>query len=268
MYRLYLFPGGRRAALTLSYDDGGKQDRKLVGIMNRYGIRGTFHLNTGSLGTESRVSLSEAAELYKGHEVSVHTVNHEFLTELPNEAVIAEILNDRRLLEDAVGYPVRGMSYPYGRLNRRIKDILAACGIVYSRGVVSTNDFGIPEDFLKWQPTCHHNGDLNGLADRLLDMLGGWRREPKLFYVWGHSFEFDRNGNWNLIEEFCAKMGGRDDIWYATNIEIFDYIAARSRLEFSADCRTVHNPSAISVWVDDRGVPVEVHPGETLRQRL
>ncbi|MEJ0000406.1 MAG: hypothetical protein WDO13_15365 [Verrucomicrobiota bacterium] len=65
--------------------------------------------------------------------------------------------------------------------------------------------------------------------------LGLWRSQLRLLYVWGHSYEFDRDKNWELIEQFGAKVGGRDDIWYATNIEIVDYCEALRRVEFSAD---------------------------------
>jgi len=72
--------------------------------------------------------------------------------------------------------------------------------------------------------------------------------------VWGHSYEFDQDGNWELIESFWRYIGGRPDNWYATNIEIRDYMEAFERLQFTADCRIVRNPSAASVWIyaDDR----------------
>ena len=63
-------------------------------------------------------------------------------------------------------------------------------------------------------------------------------------------------------------MGGKEDIWYATNIEIYDYIEAYNRLQWSADMTMVHNPSAISVWIkkaphDEDSITVEIKPGET-----
>ena len=82
----------------------------------------------------------------------------------------------------------------------------------------------------------------------------------KLMYVWGHSYEFDNNDNWEVIEKFCEYMGGREDIWYATNIEIIDYMDAAKRLKFSANHEKVWNPSARSVWLqvnDDRYVEVK-----------
>ena len=72
-------------------------------------------------------------------------------------------------------------------------------------------------------------------------------KEPMLFYLWGHSFEFDEDDNWNVIENFCELIGNRDDIWYATNIEIYDYVQAYRRLVWTADMRRVYNPSAIPV---------------------
>ena len=71
----------------------------------------------------------------------------------------------------------------------------------------------------------------------------------KCMYVWGHSYEFDNNNNWQVIEDFCALMSGKEDIWYATNIEIVDYMKAAKELQFSVDSSIVYNPSATSVWV-------------------
>ena len=43
MKTIYIcFPGGRHKALTLSYDDGRQEDRRLIGLLNHYGLKGTF----------------------------------------------------------------------------------------------------------------------------------------------------------------------------------------------------------------------------------
>lgn len=47
---------GKQCALTLSYDDGQIYDRRLVEILDKYGIRGTFHLNSGNIGKENRIT--------------------------------------------------------------------------------------------------------------------------------------------------------------------------------------------------------------------
>ena len=44
---------------------------------------------------------------------------------------------------------------------------------------------------------------------------------PKIFYIWGHSFEFDiYPERWEMFEEFCKMMSGKNDIFYGTNLEV------------------------------------------------
>ena len=142
-----LFPGGVRRALTMSYDDGPDFDYRLVELFNRYGIRGTFHLNSGRLGKKDSVKKEDVASLYRHHEVSSHTVTHPFLDQIPDGTVLREILRDRRMLEGLCGYPVRGMSYPFGRYTEHAISLLRGCGIEYSRTVEATGSFDLPEDF-------------------------------------------------------------------------------------------------------------------------
>ena len=70
------FPGGKHKALTLSYDDGKEEDRRLVALFNKYGIKGTFHINAGIKNDPKRIKPEEFAELYKGHEIACHTYTH------------------------------------------------------------------------------------------------------------------------------------------------------------------------------------------------
>lgn len=145
------FPQGKHKVLTISYDDGKIFDRKLIEIFNKYGIKGTFHLNTGIMPVdEDRIQLSEVKELYKGHEVSCHTSTHPTIERCPLDQVVQQVIEDRKALEDAVGYPVRGLSYPNGSYSKDIINLLPACGIEYSRVVGSTDDFAFPDNFLEW----------------------------------------------------------------------------------------------------------------------
>ena len=250
--KIYIcFPQGKAKALTMSYDDGRQQDERLVEIFNRYGIRGTFNLNYGRMGKDQdppRISRERAIELYKGHEIATHTLTHPTIARCPLTETAEEILQDRRGLEGLFGRPVRGHAYPNGSYSREIKQLFAHLGIAYGRVVTSVPDFELPTDPLEWHPTCHHNDP------QLMEKAAYFADFPKkqylkLMYVWGHSYEFDNNQNWEVIEEFCRFMGGREDIWYATNIEIIDYMDAAKRLQFTVDNRKVYNPSAASVWI-------------------
>ncbi|MBQ3080125.1 MAG: polysaccharide deacetylase family protein [Clostridia bacterium] len=261
----HCFPGGKHKALTMSYDDGRNADRKLTEIFNKYGLRGTFHVNAGLASLSGdRIPLEEYKDVYRGHEVSCHTFTHPTIARCPLPSVMNQVLADRRALENAVDYPVRGLSYPNGSYSREIIEMLPMAGICYSRTVNSTGSFAIPENFLEWNPTCHHKHNIATLGEQFLSLYK--TQYLYLMYVWGHSYEFDNDNNWEIIENFSKLMGGKDDIWYATNIEIVDDMEAFKRLRFSEDQSFVENPNAKSVWIQvDKEVPIEIPGGKILR---
>lgn len=253
------FPHGKHKVLTMSYDDGRAADRRLIEIFNHYSIKGTFHLNSGLLGKGDRIPADEIAALYKGHEVSAHTVTHPTIERSPKEQLVEEIMEDRKRLENIVHYPVRGLSYPNGSYNSLIKEMLPFLGIEYARTIHSTVSFAMPDNFIEWHPTCHHNQNLLELAEKFKNLHK--KQYLYMFYVWGHSYEFDNDDNWDMMERFCLSIGNRDDIWYATNMEIVDYIRAFRRLHFAANSKFVYNPSAQSVWLHVDGQIVKVPGG-------
>ena len=83
-----------------------------------------------------------------------------------------------------------------------------------------------------------------------------------MFYLWGHSYEFERDDNWKIIEKFSKKIENKSDIWYATNIEIVDYLDAADRIQVSVDGDFAYNPSAMSVWIEVDNQSKELKGGE------
>jgi len=274
------FPGGNEKALTLSYDDGVEQDIRLIDIMQKHGLKGTFNLSSGLYAAEGtvykegtihrRMTKAQCLDLYMGSgmEVAVHGYTHPFLEQLPTEIRTLEVLKDREMLEGDFDCIVRGMAYPFGTYNDEVVKTLQQCGIVYSRTTFSTEKFDIPKDWLRLKATCHHtNPRLMELARNFVENSSnrGPNREPLLFYLWGHSYEFEADNNWNVIEEFAEYIGGKDDIWYATNIDVYDYVAAYKQLQFSADGRKVYNPTAMTLYFVYGGVDYSVAPGQSIR---
>ena len=267
------FPGGKPKALTLSYDDGTKFDERLVSIMSARGILGTFNLNSGIMPDEKsdhHVAKNEVRSLYldTGNEVAVHGRYHMSLADYPDQDGITDVYEDRLEWERVCGMPIRGMAYANGSYSDRVVDYLAKLGINYSRTTVSTHDFRVTTDWLRLPATCHHNDPrLMELADSFIgfDHSKNYRKQPLLFYLWGHSYEFNNNDNWDVIERFCDKMGGRDDIWYATNGMIYDYVKAYEALDATLDGSVIKNPTSIDVYIESDGVKYAVKAGETLR---
>lgn len=268
------FPGFRAKAFTLSYDDGVEQDIKLIEILNRYGLKCTFNLNSGKMAPEGTVyekgrihrplTASACKEVYNkdGHEVATHGYTHPWPTKLATSGVIFEIMKDRELLEDMYGRIVNGHAYPFGDYDDRVVECLRSCGITYARTTHSTERFDIPTDWLRLHPTCHHN---HPRVFELIDNFNAARpASPKMFYLWGHSYEFEGDGNWERIEDIAKLVSGRDDVWYATNGEIYEYVEAYRSLVFSADMTKVYNPTALEVFFVINGEDRSIAPGESL----
>ena len=284
-----LFPGGKSKALTLSYDDAVVQDRRLVALMNQYGVKGTFNVGSKVLGFKgdakdftdghsfdiSKIEPSEVKALYEGQEIGGHGLYHSSLAHIKTPLAMYEIIEDKRLLEQLSGYILTMFAYPFGAYNDEVKEMLRLAGYTGARTVKSTHSYKIPEDFLAWDPTCHHDDpELMTLAK---DFCEGRSFMPgaKLFYLWGHAYEFDQKNHWQVIEEFLKYMSQfKDSIWFATNGQIMTYVDAFRSLVYSADGHLIHNPSAVSVWI---GVPgtigengegifktYEIKPGETV----
>ncbi len=269
------FPQGKAKALTLSYDDGVEQDIRLIDIMNHHGLKGTFNLNSGEYASEGtlypkghihrRMTKDQATALYTdcGNEVAVHGLTHPFLEQLPENMVMWEVMKDRNNLETQFHTIIRGMAYPFGTYNDMVVGCLEKAGIVYARTVISNHNFKLPQDWLRLETTCHHNDpELMPLSKKFVEQAP--QREAWLFYLWGHSYEFDKHDNWQVIEEFAAYVGDREDIWYATNIQIYDYVQAFGRLEFSADGMQVFNPTFMDLYFKKDEKLYCVSPGEKL----
>jgi peptidoglycan-N-acetylglucosamine deacetylase len=262
----FSWPEGRAGALTTSWDDGTVHDRRLAGIFNQHGLKGTWNLNTGKFGIKASenkwhgyIEATEIRTLFAGHEVACHSVTHPCLERLPEEAVVSEIMEDRRVLEGLVGYPVKGMSLPYGTYDARVLDILARCGIVFVRPVIHRPDFRVPGNFMEWAATGHHKDDLAGLWDKFQKCAAA----DRLFYLWGHSYEFDNDKNWSHIEAFAQLAGASTNTWHATNMQVYDYVTAWRRLQCSIQLTSIRNPSAVTVWFRVNGTLASIAPGET-----
>ncbi len=264
-------PEGRSKALTFSYDDGAQQDVRLAKLLESCQMSGTFNVNSkgltpnGSAQSRGTMTYSQCAELSAKHEIASHTLTHPSLDHLSDEQLVYEIFTDRINLERLTGKIVRGMAYPFGAFSDGVIDTMKKCGIAYSRTVRQTLNFSLPREWLAWDPTCHHNApELMPLADRFAKMnTDGCQMQ--LFYIWGHSYEFDRDGNWSVIERLTDALAGHSDIWYATNIEIYDYIHAFGELQFDLEQTQCHNPTATKLWFACKKDLYCVDAGQTVK---
>ena len=223
---------GRMKAVTFSYDDGVTQDIRLIEMFDKYGLKGTFNLNSGSFGkidTSGRkdvrniVKAEEVARIYKNHEVASHTLTHPYLTTLSDDEILYQITEDQKNLSALCGYDIVGMAYPGGgekNSNEYVGDFIRKnTSIKYARTITSTYNFELQEDLTRFNPTVFHmeTDKMFELAHEFIEMKTD---TPKIFYIWGHSYEFDGFDLWGKMEGFCKLISGHDDIFYGTNCEV------------------------------------------------
>lgn len=225
---------GKKKAITFSFDDGVEQDIRLIEILNRYNLKGTFNINSDLLGVRAelerngrkirhdRLSGDKIKDVYAGHEVAVHTLTHKNLTKLSEEEIISQVEEDRRRLSKLCGYEVIGMAYPCGGENNdeRVAEIIKKnTGVKYARTITSTYAFERQNNLFRFNPSIYYiEKEFERVVDEFLTLE---TEKPQLLYIWGHSYEMDAEYiSWNDFERICKKLSNKKDVFYGTNREI------------------------------------------------
>ena len=229
---------GKMKAVTFSFDDGVTQDIRLIELFDKYSLLGTFNLNSEFLGLDGtldrngrivrhdKIAPDMVREIYKNHEVAVHTLTHPNLTEISDDGeVIRQVECDRQKLSALCGYEVSGMAYPCGGTNnddRVAKIIKENTGVKFSRTITSTYSFDLQDNLLRFNPTIHCiDPRLDEIIERFLSLEA---TTPQLLYIWGHAYEMDAEYiTWEKMEDICRRLSGKSDIFYGTNKEVLLY---------------------------------------------
>lgn len=225
----------KKKAITFSYDDGVVQDIRLIELLNKYGLKCTFNLNSellskkGTLIREGKriahykIHTEDVKHIYEGHEVAVHTLTHPNLTQCDDKEIIRQVEADRLNLSELVEYEVVGMAYPCGGVNNddRVAGIIKKnTGVKYSRTVTTNNCFDLQENLYRFNPTAYHL-DFEKMMQLGREFVEFKPKEPKVFYIWGHSYEMDYGADyWVKLEEFFKLISNKEDIFYGTNKEV------------------------------------------------
>ena len=228
---------GKMKALTFSFDDAVTQDIRFIELLNKYGMKCTFNLNSGCLGQKGRtlniggqiishdkVDAKDVRAIYEGHEIAAHTIDHPLLPGIESDdEIVRQVEEDRLRLSSLAGYEVVGFAYPCGGANfndRVARLIKERTGVKYARNIISSFSFDEQSDLYKFKPTVHQHANPNemfALGEKFIEMKPD---KPQIYYIFGHAYEFDCRDGWERIERFLQLMSGHDDIFYGTNKDV------------------------------------------------
>lgn len=207
---------------AFSFDDGTPNDARLVALLDRYGIKASFHLNAGlipldgKIGPWDRLPLSTLASLYGNHEVAAHSFTHPDLTQMASEAIALELQSDIETLDRYFHQTTRGFAYPYGTFNDTVLQELKQTPLVYARTIRGTHGFELPRNPLLLDPTCHFN---DPRLEELTELFLSDDPQPKFFLIWGHSYELHSEEDWARFEAFLKKVAHHKDVFYGSILD-------------------------------------------------
>ncbi len=272
---LYLrFPDFKQKALTFSYDDDVIFNERLKNLFDKYGFKSTFNLNGGLFAEQTNHRKMSAEDTVKlladsNHEIALHGYRHLSLAETNRASAIMDVVQDRITLEKLFDRIVCGLAYGNGSFNDAVAQDLRVAGVKYARTIQSNHAFHVPTDWLQWHPTCHqYDKQIEELWENFiaLEQSGTHRSEPYIFYVWGHSYEFNDKDDWGYIERLLEKFADKkDELYLATNGELYDYISGFDKLEMSIDRNIIYNPTVYDYYLQINFENYLIKSGQTLK---
>ena len=192
---------------VISIDDGTIYDRKVIEILNRHHIKGTFNLNSGledfvwyNEGRPvKRLTLRDNVELYKGHEVASHSLTHPHLTNCSDDHIGYEVGVDKENLEHIFNREITSFAFPFEDFDERcINRIKAIDGFKTIRLSEIDNSFTFPIDPFHIKITSL---DVNEALKEMSRFVED--KNAKLFVFVSHGYDFEFNDTYNKLEELC-----------------------------------------------------------------
>ena len=264
---LRCYPHGKTKAFNVTYDDGVLQDVPFVALLNRYGLKGTFNLNSQLMEQEfcwihengmqvRRLSPDAAQGLYDGHEIACHTLTHPYMQALSDEALRYEIGEDKRRLEAMFGRRVEGFAVPFDYYDERIARCVADCGFAYGRMSEESGSYDPWERQYFWRSGIFH---LRPELEDFVDGFLGSDQELALCQIVGHSYDLDAANLWDTMERIFSKVSRAEDVLPMTHLELVRYLQAMEQAVIDRD--GIGNPSGESLWFLVDEMPISVPAG-------
>ena len=219
--------------LSFSWDDGAVEDLKLLPLCEKYAIPSMLFIPNENREGRAVLSADNIKAVRSGlTTIGAHTEHHTYLTEIPLSDVWKEVINNKKYLEDILNEPIENFSFPGGRVNRRIYDIIKNEFVTlrtadtmssslqknvirptfhfYPRGKKSLliNAFRHKDALL---PLCmkkiFETNDYFELLKMIIEIAAESNKEF-FMHIWGHSWEIERYDLWQELEKMFSWIHG------------------------------------------------------------
>ena len=207
--------------VIISIDDGTIYDKKVIEVLNRHKIKGTFNLNSGLNDfvwykgdrPVRRFILQDNVDVYNGHEVASHSLTHPHLTDLDNDQIAFEVGVDKENLEKTFNRPITSFAFPFHdfeeRVLNRIKEINGFSAIRLS---IFDKTFKFPEDPYHIKITSLDIHETQELFPKFLE-----DKDAELYVFVAHSYDIEFDNTYDLLDKFCEMIEKSDAISIYTN---------------------------------------------------
>lgn len=260
------YPNGKKKAFCITYDDGITQDIRFVELLNKYGLKGTFNLNselmkTGFAWTHEtglvikRLPPDVVVDLYQEHEVASHTLTHPYMSDLSEEEILYQMEQDKKNLEELFQGEVCGFAVPFDYYSDLIANCAKKSGFSYARMSEETYSYAPPENEYYWAAGAFHT------SPKFSEFVDGFfetDEELALCQIVGHSYDLDTEQMWEQMEAIFEKVAEDADIVSVTNIELVRYLKAMREAIITE--KGIENHSGVELWFEEDGNVFSVKP--------
>lgn len=257
-----LYSNGKERAFSVTYDDGVFQDIRFVSLLDKYGLKGTFNLNSAlmekefewthdKIKTVKRISVSRAVTLYKHHEIASHTCSHPYMKDLSEKEILSELSEDKKKLEKYFGKKVRGFAVPFDYYDDIIEDCVRKCGFEYARISEESMTYLPDKNYYRWRASIFH---LEPCLDDFTDGFLKTDTELALCQIVGHSYDLDAENLWEKIEEIFRKVSEDPSVCPMTTVELIRYLKAMDSVTITE--KEIVNRSDVPLWFEVNGKKV------------
>lgn len=245
----------KKTIFTTSWDDGNKLDLKVLELLDKYNLKGTFYIPKQYI--LKTLSDKDILLIDRTQEIGAHTLTHPDLDKLDLPLLEKEIVGSKKYLEDLLNHEVKMFGYPKGRYNKDAKQESIKAGFIGVRGLkkgdgfdfdcfempVSLQIYPFPlrrrsANKIHWsrflfQPLINNYWIVKKYNLPLKSFLS-WNnlarsyfsavvKKGGIFHLWGHSWEIEKYKMWNQLEELFKFIYNKSNVLPLTNSQIIEY---------------------------------------------